>query len=312
MSGLELKEFAEIVDASEARRGRDQTTEEDLQRALQALLLHQCIYSDRPMGGRPYTIVMRHRDFFEKYVGALNYKLVIEQRDGLAAIRPKSSGFGWRENRLKKDETFVLLVLRYIFEDATRRGEMDETGRVDTNTDELYDAYKTLSGTEPPSESRMKEILWMCKHRGLVRPGDPDRDERITPVTVLPGIRVVITDTFVEAVIDWVEKGAVDSEESFFDRLHTHLEGDEEADADGESGSADAAGTATDDPDDALEGDPDDLLHGDTGDQLDIDPDEAPDAPRTATSDTDDDAVATDRDDAGAGDPAAGSPDGIR
>jgi hypothetical protein len=268
MSGLELKEFAEIVDASEARRGREQTTEEDLQRALQALLVHQCVYSDRPMGGRAYTIVMRHRDFFEKYVGALNYKLVVEQRDGMAAIRPKSSGFGWRENRLKKDETFVLLVLRYIFEDTTRRGEMDETGRVETNTDEIYDAYKTLSGTEPPSESRMKEILWMCKQRGLVRPGDPDRDERITPVTVLPGIRVVITDTFVEAVIDWVEKGAVDSEESFYDRLHTHLEGDAAREHGAETAAAD-----DDDQDEAAE--------ADAGDDLEIDPDaDRPDGTR--------------------------------
>jgi hypothetical protein len=299
MSGLELKEFAEIVDAGEARRGREQTTEEDLQRALQALLVHQCVYSDRPIGGRAYTIIMRHRDFFEKYVGALNYKLVVEQRDGLAAIRPKSSGFGWRENRLKKDETFVLLVLRYIFEDTTRRGEMDETGRVETNTDEIYDAYKTLSGTEPPTESRMKDILWMCKQRGLVRPGDPDRGERITPVTVLPGIRVVITDTFVEAVIDWVEKGAVDSEESFFDRLHTHLEGDEANDSGVEPG-ADTADA------DTYEGN-DDTAGGDIGDDLEIDPDD--DHGETRDAAASDDTPATDRDgaDAPAADPQAGN-----
>jgi hypothetical protein len=259
MSGLELKEFAEIVDAAETRARRDQTSEEDLQRALQALLVHQCIYSDRPMAGRAYTIVMRHRDFVEKYVGALNYELVIEQRDGLAAVRPKSAGVGWRQTRLKKDETFVLLVLRYIFEDATRRGEMDETGRVETNTDEIYDAYKTLAGAEPPPEGRMKDILWMGKQRGLVRPGDPDRDERVTPVTVLPGIRVVITDTFVDAVIDWVEKGAVDAEETFFDRLHAHLEGDGDGDGDDDDGDGDrgdaAAGDSAETAGDGADGD---------------------------------------------------------
>ena len=296
MSGLELKEFAEIVDAAEARRGRDQTTEEDLQRALQALLVHQCLYSDRPMGGRAYTIVLRHRDFFEKYVGALNYKLVIEQRDGLAAIRPKSAGFGWRETRLKKDETFVLLVLRYIFEDSTRRGDMDETGRVDTNTDEIYDAYKTLARNEPPNESRMKDILWMCKQRGLVRPGDPDKEERITPVTILPGIRVLITDTFVEAVIDWVEKGAVDSEESFFDRLHTHLEGEEAESAGEDAGDETAAGAPSDEEiDDAPDGDPMPEAEETSDAAASDDPASAPGAdPRVADNDDGADSPAAD------------------
>lgn len=225
MSALELKEFAEIVDAAPVRHKRDQTTEEDLQRALQALLTHQCIYSDRPLSGRPYTIVLRHRDFVEKYVNALDYQLVIEQRDGLAAVRPRAAAYGWRESRLKKDETLVLLVVRYIFEDATRRGEMDGSGRVETNTDEIYDAYKTLSGEEPPSESRLQEILRMAHRRGLLRTLEPDREARVTPVTVLPGIRVVIPDTFVEAVIDWIEKGAVDADESFFDRLAAHRQG---------------------------------------------------------------------------------------
>ncbi len=225
MSGLELKEFAEIVDAEEARRKRDQTTEADLQRALQALLLHQCVYADRPMGGRPYTIIARHRDFFEKYVNALDYQLIVEQRDGLAAVRPRAIAYGWKETRFKKDETLVLLVLRYMFEDATRRGEMDETGRIESNTDEIYDAYKTLAGEEPPNETRLHEILAMARRRGLVRLAEPDREERVTPLTILPGIRVLIPDSYVEAVIDWLERGAVEGEDSFFDRLSARLAG---------------------------------------------------------------------------------------
>lgn len=226
MSGVELKEFAEIVDAEEARRKRDQTTEGDLQRALQALLLHQCVYSDRPLGGRPYTIIARHRDFVEKYVNALDYQLILEQRDGLAAVRPRSVAYGWKETRFKKDETLVLLVLRYMFEDATRRGEMDETGRIESNTDEIYDAYKTLAGEEPPNETRLHEILTMARRRGLVRLSEPDRQERVAPLTILPGIRVLIPDSYVEAVIDWLERGALDGEDSFFDRLSARLAGD--------------------------------------------------------------------------------------
>ena len=262
MSALELKEFAEIVDADEARRKRDQTTEADLQRALQALLMHQCVYADRPMGGRPYTIIARHRDFFEKYVNALDYQLIVEQRDGLAAVRPRTAAYGWKETRFKKDETLVLLVLRYLFEDGTRRGEMDETGRIETNTDEIYDAYKTLAGEEPPSESRLHEILAMARRRGLVRVADADRAERITPLTVLPGIRVLIPDTYVEAVIDWVENGA-EGEDSVFDRLSTRLAGDAASggESTGESGGPGAPPAAA--PGDDAEPEPDDA--GDSG-----------------------------------------------
>jgi hypothetical protein len=247
MSALELTEVRQILDDADARPGarksRDRTSEDDLRTALQALFMHQCVYSDAPLSGRPYDIVLRHRVFFEKYLAAMDFELVIDRRDGIAAMRPRGPVYGWKQNRLKKDETLVLLGLRYLFEHGMKRGEMTEQGRIETSTDELYDAIKTLARTEPPAESRLEEILKFARRKGLVRIGERDRVEKITPLVVLPGIRYLVPDLHVEAVIHWIEDGAVDAYADFFDYLQDHLAGassNEDADGAADDGAAGA------------------------------------------------------------------------
>lgn len=229
MSALELTEVRQILDDADARPGahksRDRTSEDDLRTALQALFMHQSVYADAPLSGRPYDIVCRHRVFFEKYLAAMDFELVIDRRDGVAAMRPRGPVYNWKQNRLKKDETLVLLGLRYLFEHGMSRGEMTEQGRIETSTDELYDAIKTLARAEPPAEGRLEEILKFARRKGLVRIGDRDRVEKITPLVVLPGIRYLVPDLHVEAVIRWIDDGAVDAYADFFDSLQDHLTG---------------------------------------------------------------------------------------
>ena len=219
MSTLELAELRQILDDAETRKSGERTTEEMLHSALQALFMHQCIYADEPLSGMPYDIICRHRTFVEKYAAAMGFELLIERRDGLAALRSRGPIYGWKQNRLKKDETLVFLALRYLLEEGTRRGDLSEQGRVDSSTDELFDVIKTLARTEPPGETRLEEILRFARRKGLVRIGERDRYEQITPLTILPGIRIIVPDVTVEAVIDWIEKGAVDAEANFFDRI---------------------------------------------------------------------------------------------
>jgi len=85
---------------------------------------------------------------------------------------------------------------------------MDEIGRVETNTDEIFDRIRTLGKADPPIESRLEEILKSLRRRGAVLLHDADRVERLTPVTVLPGIGVLVDDVFTASVIKWVELGA--------------------------------------------------------------------------------------------------------
>ncbi len=206
-----MLELDEVRDLLEGRRSNAPVDKNDVEIAIQALLTHQIIYPDTGLLRRDtYDLVRRHSLFFERYFGAMGMGLTIEPATGMVALVRGQNRYGWQFNRLKKDETLTLLALRLILDEGLRAGLVDEAGRVETNTDEIFDRIRALAKVEPPAQSRLEEILKWLRKRGAVLLHEPDRIERITPVTVLPGLRILVDDSFATSVIKWVELGAPD------------------------------------------------------------------------------------------------------
>lgn len=208
-----LQEAQAVIEAELRRdRGGRRPTEEEvaaqLQTAAQVMLLHQVIYADTPGIGPSYDLLRRHRVYFQRLFDSLGFELSFDADTQSVAVVPGEGGYGWKQIRLRKDETLVALVLRLLLEEATGHGEIDELGRAETDTDAFYDRYRTLAGEDPPAEARLAEILRGFQRRGLVRVGDRDREEQVTPVTVLPGIRTIVTERYALAVVDWCERAA--------------------------------------------------------------------------------------------------------
>ncbi len=203
---LELDEVRELLDG---RRGNPPVPKDDIEIAIQALLTHQIIYPDTSLLRRDtYDLIRRHNLFFERYFNAMGLGVTIEPATGMIALVRGRNRYGWQFNRLRKDETLTMLALRLTIDEGLRSGLMDDTGRVETNTDEIFDRIRTLAKVEPPGESRLEEILKWLRKRGAVLLHDPDKIERVTPITVLPGIRVLVDDEFAKSVTKWVELGA--------------------------------------------------------------------------------------------------------
>ncbi|WP_019197726.1 DUF4194 domain-containing protein [Afipia birgiae] len=204
-----MLELEELRDLLEGRRGNPPVEKVHIETAIQALLAHQIIYPDTSLLRREiYDLIRRHSTFFERYFGAMGVSIVIEPPTGMIALVRGQNRYGWQFSRLKKDETLVLLALRVIYDEGLRAGLMDEVGRVETNTDEIFDRIRTLGKADPPIESRLEEILKSLRRRGAVLLHDADRVERLTPVTVLPGIAILVDDVFTASVVKWVELGA--------------------------------------------------------------------------------------------------------
>lgn len=201
---LELQDVENLIDAD-----RDPVAKEIIETAIQAMLFHQVIYEDTP--GVPKDAVAalrRHRVFFEKYFSAAGFRLRIENREQMIALETKNSGYGWRQTRLKKDETLVRLALRFLLDKGLETGAMDETMRVPTDTDEILDTFLMLAPqSEPPLEPRLADILHDLHRLGAVRVGDRDRSERVTEVLLLPGLRVHVPDVYIEWAVTWTEQG---------------------------------------------------------------------------------------------------------
>jgi len=203
----ELTEFLQIVEGEWPEggiRGKPPSREE-LTRSLQVLLTRQCVYSSTPGLGRTYDIIKAYSGFFERYFGALGYRLVISSRDQMAALQVPlgETRYDAVYERLRKDETIVLLALRLIWEETVSNQDIGEGGIAETTTGDLIDRIKNVTQSAPPEENRLNEILRLYQKHGAVRVGERDRVERVSPLSILPGISVIVPDGFLENLKLW-------------------------------------------------------------------------------------------------------------
>ena len=202
----EIAEFAQIVDGDWPHpvTGR-RPGESDLRGALQALLTRQCIYSSTPGLSRTYEIIRQYAPFFSSYFGCLGYNLVVSPRDQMVALQVPAgeSRYDAVYERLRKDETLLLLAMRLMWGEAIASQDIQEGGIFETTTGELVERLKTVTQANPPTEARLDDILRMFARHGAVRVGEKDRVEKVSPLTVMPGIAVLVPDTYVSELLLW-------------------------------------------------------------------------------------------------------------
>lgn len=190
----ELREVAAILD------GR-KVDEAALQTALQALLLHQCLYEDWPHAPA-YRIISRHLSHVQPIMGAFGYSVSHYPVAHMLVLQPKGAVYGLQLSRLRKDETVVLLALRLLYAEGV--SSLDENGRVEITTDDVHDRLRA-AGDEPPTMVRLQDILKTFHRKGLVRIGERDPAEQLIVLYIMPGITVLVPDVYVERLIQWLE-----------------------------------------------------------------------------------------------------------
>lgn len=203
-----LDAFRAIVDGDEPPPpGSRAPSEEDLTRALQVLLKSQCVYAGTPGLGRSYDIARHYAPFFRSYFACLGYAFEVSHRDQMVFLRVPTDGVrhDGQSERLRKDETLVLLALRLAYEEGLRDHRVTTEGVVECTTDDIADAIRTAARSDPPEETRLTEILRLFARKGAVRLGERDKVEKITPLMVLPGIGVLSPDAWMEQVRAWAE-----------------------------------------------------------------------------------------------------------
>ncbi len=201
-----LEPFRAIVDGDEPPPpGARAPSEEELIRALQVLLKSQCVYAGSPGIGRSYEIARHYAPFFQAYFACLGYGFEVSHRDQMVFLRlpPDGVRHDGQSERLRKDETLVLLALRLAYEEGLRAHRVTTEGVVECTTDDIAESIRTATRSDPPEETRLLEILRLFSRKGALRLGERDKAEKLTPLMVLPGISVLSPDAWMEQVRAW-------------------------------------------------------------------------------------------------------------
>jgi hypothetical protein len=201
-----LEPFRAIVDGDEpAPPGARAPDAEELCRALQVMLRSQVIYADTPGIGRSYELARHYAPFFSAYFACLGYALAVSHRDQMVSLSPAADAprHDIAGERLRKDETLVLLALRLLYEEGLRDHRVGTDGVVEATTDDVVEKVRTVARSDPPEELRLAEILRFLARRGGVRLGTRDAVERVTPLSLLPGLTVLASDAWLARLRAW-------------------------------------------------------------------------------------------------------------
>ena len=205
-----LEPFRAIVDGDEPPPpGARAPSEEELTRALQVLLKSQCVYSGTPGIGRTYDLARHYAPFFQGYFACLGYGFEVSHRDRMVFLRVPPDGVRHdaQSERLRKDETLVLLAVRLAYEEGLREHRVTTEGVVECTTDDIAESIRTATRSDPPEETRLLEILRLFSRKGALRLGERDKTEKLTPLMVLPGIAVLSPDAWMDHVRAWASAG---------------------------------------------------------------------------------------------------------
>jgi hypothetical protein len=203
-----LEPFRAIVDGDEPPPpGSRAPDEEELTRALQVMLKAQVIYADTPGIGRAYELARHYAPFFTDYFACLGYALTVAHRDQMVSLAPapEAPRYDIAGERLRKDETLVLLALRLLYEEGLRDARVGTDGIVECTTDEIVEKIRTAARNDPPDESRLGDILRLFARRGGLKLGERDRIERVTPLALLPGLTVIASDGWMDRLRAWAD-----------------------------------------------------------------------------------------------------------
>lgn len=203
----QLKEFTDLVDMADTYRPGlgipEPPDEEGITRCIQIMMARQCIYEGMYGLGPSYRIVStpKYQGFFRKYFAAMGLEFIHDIRSGMVALKVLGGvpRFDHQSGRLKKDETAVLVALRVAYEEGFRNKQFSGLGVVEISTDELYDKLSVIAGVEIEA-ARLADILGFLKRKGVVELGERDPVDRVTPLTILPGIEIIVPSTYIERV----------------------------------------------------------------------------------------------------------------
>lgn len=199
---VELREFSQIVDGEwpETPVGAKTPSADELTSALQVMITRQVIYSHTKGLGGTYEIVKTYGSFFDRYFKAMGLRFISSPRDQMVALSVPQGETRYDAvyERLTKDETLILLALRLVWEEAVANQDIAEGGICETTTGDVIDRFKSATQLDPPNEGRLMDILRLFQRRGAVRVGKRDSVERVTPLSILPGVVVLAPDTFLD------------------------------------------------------------------------------------------------------------------
>ncbi|WP_353189445.1 DUF4194 domain-containing protein [Pandoraea pnomenusa] len=133
--------------------------------AAYRLVAEQVLYHSDRLSRTDYGIVERYERDFRQALAPLGIDLEINRELRYACAIPKHA----RSTPATTTQTLLALVLRALFDDAARRGDLSDDGEVFCETVELAQRYALMTHRELPPKTEFDNAMKMLQRWGIAR-----------------------------------------------------------------------------------------------------------------------------------------------
>jgi hypothetical protein len=200
-----LRDLDKIVEEADSSGEDGERLEKELRHAAQHLWRSQFLYQNDWGSKGSYDLIQRYKSYFENLFAALGYRIVggrpSDHYLGLLAIDLPP------RQKMKLEESLLLLVLRLHHEEAFKRYEMNDAGEIEVEGEKILQVYEERTHRSRPPVSVVHEVLTAFRQRGLLRVVD-EGDNRHFTLFLRPALPVVVGEDTLASLEEYVAKAA--------------------------------------------------------------------------------------------------------
>lgn len=153
-------------------------TAEDFETAAYRLVAEQVIYHSDRNGRVSYGVVEMYEREFNKVLAPLGVSVVVNSQHRYAVAIPRHA----RASTATVAQTLMALVLRGLYEEGARAGDLTEHAEVVVDFIELQEKYRLMTGRDLPPKGELDMLLRAAKRWGIARRLDDDDAAELTPL----------------------------------------------------------------------------------------------------------------------------------
>lgn len=177
-------------------------------------LINTCFLCKKNENARSdYYFVLKYIDKFEELLGALGYRLEINEEYGVIQL---SNGMNYNRQNLKLYESVILLILRILFDEKKR--ELSVSDEVIVNLGDIQDKFLSLKIREKMiDKTTMGNALRLFRRYQLVELLDKDLGNEESRILIYDSILMAVRVEDIRQVYEKIEiyrKGKGNDEET--------------------------------------------------------------------------------------------------
>lgn len=176
---------------------RGQATQEDFEAAAYRLVAEQVLYASDRGNKLPYWLIEDHEREFRHALEPMGVGLLVNRRLRYACALPRHTKIA----DAGLEPTLLALVLRKIYDELARLGQINDAGEVFVDLIELAEKFRqSTNGRDLPKGGQLRELVRVVQRWGIARRhedvSDDDTDvEQPFVVVIRPAIADVLGET---------------------------------------------------------------------------------------------------------------------